>query len=189
MNEIVENFENLIIITNHLLLKNDYQSHKWSNELKKINSQYIIDVRHYNNKSIIINYGKPNQVIIALDNYLNQYNVIIPANAIDIMNKIVTPIFKYIVEKIKINEDVNMSNEIKHKIIFYVSKNNLEKNQFQNNVFFLFQNEMTKNTFLGRKLIDDHYKIELPLLFDDNWNFIPPGNYILPITNDINMST
>lgn len=176
MNDTVQVFDQLIIIQNFPILQKkdtDVESKKWIDEIKKLQSMYILDTRYPLNKTILVGYPTKDTYIIPMDIFLNHSTIIVPKLCINFVDAHLVSIINYLTATIKVLCNYEMANELKFKCIIYLPSTHKDHDKLKSSPFIMTYPGTHKKTSLGRILSEDHCRYEFIFKFKEDYSIIP----------------
>jgi len=114
----------------------DYLNKKWIDEVKKIQTNYVFDLKYKENKTMILNYQSTNQLLLPLDIFLSNYVIVIPKNFNSYVDNCLVGLINYILDKIKIECSWDVCNEMNFRLTVYIPTTHNEYQVLYNNPFF-----------------------------------------------------
>jgi hypothetical protein len=176
MNDTVQVFEQFVIITNFPILQkkdSDAESKRWVDEIKKIQSMYILDTRYPLNKTIILGYSTKNTFIIPLDIYTNHTTIVVPKTCNQFVDTHLISIINYLTATIKVSCSWDIANEIKFKCNIYLPLTHTDHEKLKTSPYIRTYPGNHKKTSLGKVLSEDHIRYEFIFCFKEDFSIIP----------------
>ncbi len=156
-------------------------------EIRKIDSNYFPRKNFPWNKTII---DEKNKIVVQLDIYVNICEVILPKNQEIFKTNFLSYIINLLIKTLKIPPRI--SNEIGHKIFFYVPENtpgadlnwwNLNKYNFQKSP------RTETETILGTKMNSYNNRFILQVLLNDSGEMMETGSSSLVFKGEISQTS
>ena len=172
----VEIFNSIIFVNNfQVSIRNnqDFINKKWFDEIKKIQTNYVFDVKYEENKTMILGYQSTNQLLIPLDIFKSNYVIVIPKNFNSYIDNCLVSLINYILDKIKLECSWDTCNEMNFRLTVYIPVTHSEYNALYNNPYFQIHQGTTRKTILGRLLSEEHYRYEFRFQVDNLYKIKP----------------
>lgn len=176
---IINIFDNMIVLNNNKLIQtqnSNFESKKWIDELKKIQSMYSINTTYKDNKTLLFGYKTNSTCIIPIDILMNQYDIIVPKNIISFVDNYINMIVNYLIQTIKITSSPEIANQIRYKLTIYLPITHSDNVKMRGHPYFMILNNTTKKTKLERVLTEDFYRYDMIFKFTNDWNVVPFNN-------------
>lgn len=195
MNDSVIVYDQLIILQNHLILQkkdSDIECKKWIDEIKKIQSMYILDIRYALNKTVLLGYPSKETYIIPMDVFLNHSTLVVPKLCINFVDNYLVSIINYLTATIKVSCNYEIGNEMKYKCVIYLPIGHKDHDKLRSSPFIITHPGTYKKTSLGRILTEEYGRYDFIFKFREDYSIIPyqptlPQSLGFPSNSSMNM--
>lgn len=175
MNEGIQTFGKTVIINNFQLMtkyQNHFEYKKWMDDIKKIQSMYVVDTKYEKNRTLIYEPQTKEQFLMSMDQFYTKYVILIPRKITNFVDKYLMDLLLYITNEIRMMCSWEVANNMRFELYIYMVKNHEENYKLRESVYMQTGKE-TRKTILERNLEENYQEYIFLFQWNERWEIIP----------------